>query len=423
MKLVKIIHLILAFYLLSFSSIAQLSLGKATLLMAKAIPISTTTSIAAGLRTAGYVSHIGGVAFDKVAIPADSLHIANFGFGYDASQPDGHRLSVSINGHAAYGDIPDWELIPIAKYANSPVTGCFTLFGQLENSMLEDSMRDKGGRILNYHPALENTLLGLRLFQLDILIVYPELTVDLPKDGGKYLLGLGEQTPDTNAGGQGFQLFDSALNSVNEQYQSYLICDTNRTIQFGVAGDSLRIDGEPYVYFFKFGSSNDMELYLIEDSIYHKANLVRAQGQTSQQKNALVEKWLLRNIRKQFQHLDSVRGQDQYEKFLAAEKNYEAFEGVKDYIHDLEVALAELILRQSPPIYLPEMSTSLSERLDLFRNINPAVWDAGVTTMKLSAFFRYCKANYPEQWQKFLDTINSMKVLPAVQTPAIMSLN
>jgi hypothetical protein len=57
---------------------------------------------------------------------------------------------------------------------------------------------------------------------------------------------------------------------------------------------------------------------------------------------------------------------------------------------------------------------------DLIKACNPAVWDATVTTMRMSAFFRYVKENFPEEWKSFLLSIQELSPKPRVTTPTIM---
>ena len=81
--------------------------------------------------------------------------------------------------------IPDWQLIPIVRFADSPYFTCLTLSGSLNDKRITETILKNGGRIINYHQAFSNTLLGWRLLEMDILLIYPE-AVNLPEydDGG-----------------------------------------------------------------------------------------------------------------------------------------------------------------------------------------------------------------------------------------------
>jgi hypothetical protein len=325
MKQLKIWQLI-SWLLLSISSFAQLRLGEATFSNFSAVSLEKAATAGVGFRSLSFLEDVGGVAFDKVAIPVTGLDVTSLQLQYDPGANNGSRFSVVINGHADIAPIYDWELIPIAKFANSEHTACFTLAGRLENAKDEENLRG-GDRILNYHSELQNTLLGLRLFQVDILIFMPEISTDLPKLDGEYLLGAGEKAPNIEANQQGFTRFASNLGDA--EYYSYLICDQHRSITFRERNDTLLLTGQPYYYFWRYSSDNKAE-----------------------------------------------------------------------------------------PVN--DLNTTLSDKPSLFRAINPAVWNAAVTTMRYAAFFRYCKTHFPDQWNSFLAQVSRVPIQPYVQTPTVL---
>jgi hypothetical protein len=57
---------------------------------------------------------------------------------------------------------------------------------------------------------------------------------------------------------------------------------------------------------------------------------------------------------------------------------------------------------------------------DLIRNYNPAVWNTTVNVMRFSAFFRYIKTNFPNQWGDFYDQISEIEISPKVTTPTVI---
>src|SRR4051794_8170662 len=101
-------------------------------------------------------------------------------------RPDGRRLWVHMwtrggGVKTVMAPIYDWQLIPIARFPDGEQHACFTLFGKLKDGIETEARRDRGEKILNYHPAFEDTLLGLRLMQADIQILHPD-ACDLPAD-------------------------------------------------------------------------------------------------------------------------------------------------------------------------------------------------------------------------------------------------
>jgi hypothetical protein len=56
-------------------------------------------------------------------------------------------------------------------------------------------------------------------------------------------------------------------------------------------------------------------------------------------------------------------------------------------------------------------------------NLNPAVYDAVMQTVKFAALFRYVKQKHPEAWQAFLAQVKKIELtsinVPTVPTPSV----
>src|SRR5262249_10274463 len=119
--------------------------------------------------------------------PAAGTSVSSVVLSYNHDRSDGRRLIIKLNGDRYTMSIPDWELIPIARYANSENGSCVTLFG--EHSTENDNH-------IQYHPAFINRLLGMRLLQADIIFEDVERFSQVFKYDGNYVLGTGESLPD-----------------------------------------------------------------------------------------------------------------------------------------------------------------------------------------------------------------------------------
>lgn len=420
----KQLKIFLLSFLLPFCSIAQLTLGEATLSYAKAKPLLRSESIITAVKNVRYLSKVGGVAFDKVAQPEDGLAVNNLQLQYNSLQEDGKRFSVNINGSPSAIPLYDWELVPIAKYANSIHNACFTLFGDLDDSSKAYSIREEGGKVLNYHPELANTLLGLRLFQLDILIIEPALSTDLPKQANKYILGNGEKKPDIQLNKSGYQKFAAVFNKGAEKYSSYLICDKGQTIKFRIRDNSLAITGQPFYHFWKFNTETSSFRESLALQLTTDEALIRKPGRTESEKNSLLENWLLKNIRTEYRKLPAFN-ESAFNTLIRELKETRTSEGAAKYLEELEYTLFALRIENTPKtvVYLNTLSSSSATQSDVFRSINPAVWDAGVKTMRYSAFFRYCKEKFPDEWKTFMAQVKRINIAPAVTTPTVMKFN
>jgi hypothetical protein len=158
--------------------------------------------------------------------------------------------------------IYDWQLVPIARFADSEHTAAFSLFGRPEDLGDEKAASDVGGNggvILKYHEAFKDTLVGLRLFQLDILIGFEDAT-DLPGYRGYYMLGRGETVPDHAANVLAFSNLDAVCLSFapsgrNSAFHSYVIHDAKSKVTISSRGAYLHLTGQPRYHTFHFGRS------------------------------------------------------------------------------------------------------------------------------------------------------------------------
>jgi len=189
------------------------------------------------LRSYSFLSSVGGVAFGAVASPGPVLADGAVRLTYDASKPDGQRLAVVVHGKSFPQDLPDWVLIPVAFYADSDFHACASLFGPETNSEQYDIM---------YHPALEDTVLGLRILQADILFFDLESTWRLPARDGKTVLGLGEALPETMDWNSAESIQDAFAGS---DFDSWVLTDQNERITVDLVDGKLRFLGQPYYYF------------------------------------------------------------------------------------------------------------------------------------------------------------------------------
>jgi hypothetical protein len=133
---------------------------------------------------------------------------------------------VIVNGkECAARGLPDWQLTPIARYADSPYFAVVTLSGQLDERM-EPPPGTCG--VVSFHPAFQDTLLGLRLVQGDMWWNY-HIRADLPRFGNQYLLGPGEQRPDLGRAAPACAVLTTIAAS---KFDGYVICDFGSTPKF-----------------------------------------------------------------------------------------------------------------------------------------------------------------------------------------------
>jgi hypothetical protein len=430
--------LVLSVALLVCSVPAQDALGPNKLVAPPAPTLGGTTSLRrvfrGGRPMLGYVGRIGGVAFDGVAAPANDLSINRLELVYSPASTDGQRMFLSINGRSVAPSIYDWQLIPIAKFADSDNPSCVTLFGRLSNPDLEGLYVLLDGRFVNYHPSFANTLLGLRLFQLDDLII-DKWSYELPTEKGEYLLGAGESAPgeDKKVGWEKFWEYRDKNEALFESAISYLICDRDQLVTFDTRNGKLDLTGEPFYSFWDIDRAKYESLISGEALAAAKSALaVELRRAVPARTLAAQKSWLITQLQ---------NGIDKYktdvdDQMIVESLGYSALlnllqldstardESLKRQgVPALKNRLAELRTLQEMPVPrdVKELSQMLANNTEMIRAINPAVWDAGVVVMRYAAFFRYVKANYPEQWRSFRAQIGRAPApQPPVKTPTVL---
>ncbi|MBT6007312.1 MAG: T9SS type A sorting domain-containing protein, partial [Prolixibacteraceae bacterium] len=376
-----------------------------------------------------YLGSVGGISFENTAVLNEGFQIDKLEILYDNSQIDGSRIELTINENKTHVKIFDWQLIPIAKYANSEYTACFTYFGDLEDEYCQNIILNNNGHILNYHPEFANTLVGWRLADMDMLILY-DFTTDLPKKDNNYILGAGEQIPDVDANNTGafnfYNYFISIENNLGYTFQSYVISDYSQVIEISTKNDSLKISGYPYYYCWRLRI--DMEGFNVQEAGDSIANYYQTLlNQKLQENPGFNERGLyidsLISLSNDYPFSYEIYSGGTFIDLVAIETEFEKRVFLEQYS---TASLKSLLIDVTTYMFayeavlMKEFSDRMSANPEMISAWNPAVWDATVNTMRFSAFFRYIKLNFPGQWQSFLAQISLLEPKPAVITPTVI---
>lgn len=428
--------LILLLFNLSLASFSQQNIGRPTInkfdannsvLKPDAPALKESVPMAEAITNGPFVSGVGGVSFDQVAVPETGIEIRNIKLDYNGNTTDGSRLGLWINDKAVKVFLPDWMLIPIANYAESPYYSCVTLFGKLNDKILEKQVTEHKGRVINYHPAFDNTLIGIRLAYMDMLIGYG-FANDLPRNNeGKYILGTGELKPDTLENKKGaFDLSQQIIKTQNKYdltFRSYIISDYTRDITFTVSNDSLRISCFPYYFCWIYKHDRPgYDVQKIADSlsaVYNQELKVITDAKA-------YKDWYIDKMISLFQKYDGhynfwAEGPFVDMKALKTDEERKLFLGkyAPESFYN-SILQTEAYMDRDSIIYLKGFSDDISSNPEFFEAANPAVWNATVNTMRFAAFFRYVKTNFPESWKAFSDKVKLLDPEPRIVTPTIM---
>lgn len=323
------------------------------------------------LQSLSFVSSVGGVAFLSVAEPEISLKNASIALNYIPGNRDSHRLQIIMNKDTLYPNLPDWQLIPIAKYSNSNYNSCVSLFGPKCNIASYDIV---------YHPAFQNTLLGMRLLQADMALMDLTTHWQLPKYNSKIITGIGENSQENvNWKDAAFKIQD-ILNLAD--FQSWVLTDDNVHIIFKAKEKKLVFEGSPYYYFWKQDTAS-----------------LKAYDKLLTQYNILINEY---NTNVEFYNsTQKINFKNKAEELMR------------------KINKIEFLIKESDPSVIPvtEITNKLKTNYPLLLQLNPPVFNAVKNVSQYSAFFRYVKLKSPETWNKFFSKIKMVNVSPVIKTP------
>lgn len=330
----------------------------------------------------------GGVVFGATAAPGrEGLEVVDM--SYDANGADGARLAVVFE--TPQGDrtvrppLPDWLLLPLLRYARSDDQQVVTLFGRLEDRVEDAALVTEGYSIINYHPALENTLLGLRMIHADLLIL-SDFASELPRYRGEPFLGFGETAPDVAANSAAWGELQVLL---VEPFQSYLITDFEQDIRYDVVGDALDISGAPFWHFWRFTvSAEDAQLAIDNANDFAEGQLAL---EYERDLSAVVQGSLpVEEFNTKYSRQNQIQRQnDLFDQSFSPE-----------LIEDL-----------------PEMSQAVSARVAELGGINPTIFQALLSTLRYSAFFRHVAAEQADIYADILAATSTLVPDPRINTP------
>jgi hypothetical protein len=259
-------------------------------------------------------------------------------------------VRLVVNGKKYPLAAADWIVIPVARYANSQHNAVVSLFGPKTTAEVYDIV---------YHAAFENTLVGLRMLQSDMLLFDLEETWQLPTQQGRMVLGQGEQAPTHRN-----DIAAARLARIVEQadFQSWVFTDEGEAVVVDLSEGRVTLTGTPYYHFW----TSDLDAYASQRA----ALIVRAQ---------------------------QARAQGNAERYSALVAQVEALEpGVSN---------------------VEQITRDMRAQGAFVEAQNPAVFGAARSVMQHAALFRWVKQQNPKAWAAFLAQIKGVAVEPQIKTP------
>lgn len=401
-------------FLVFISSIAvtysAMTMGNSAFLRGLSIrPQLNATNTRAGTRQYGYVASVGGIAFQKTATPINGLTVNTIELTYNSGRGDGSRVTCRINGGKEV-TVPlyDWELKPIALFADSKYTSCFSLFGDVDaingnmptpQEVSEFRKNNKIKHFSSFHPAFKNTLVGLRLMQMDAFYRGEEFA-ELPTGNHRIffrrtILGAGEDESNMNKAGVRENVAKLLSVMRSDDYRSYVITDDTDyysvPIQFSINTDRIEVTGEPFPFFWRAKANREklrtlMQTYSIRDRYFEP--LFRYFDIPSETIDG-VENILRQDIEAGVESMESAQNFGKLINEYMTPKN-----------NNFDV------------VYVRTISEQIVANPSLIRDINPLSYDCTRKVMRFAAFFRYCKIMNRSNWDSFKSNVENLSIDP-----------
>lgn len=374
---------------MSLSMIAQrsMSLGDLKFVLPSAGMRMAARTFGIRMATTGITSDmfrtIGGVAFIQTAVP--SFEIDALELSCDIAD---NSASVAINDTVYELPLEVWQLQSIVNFADASGNAAVTLYGGKECR-------------IKYHEAFIDNLMGLRLLQVDLMLsgFLNEFEVGLfPALGGEYIFSPGERS-----------MYESGKHK-NKKLSNYLrfmklvqrLYDNEENLKEDlrfvydslVARDST-FGSMPYEKFFSvFLDFRTKSYEEFAGAFYLDRVLSELSNYSSQDPNTYI-----------------YTDYDQPINFSSTGQNI-VFDGAPYY-------LFANLARDGSDVDIEEEWTSACKQMsDKVFLINPIVYDSAIKCCQWSAFFRYVKANYPDEWRSFKADVQRLRYdAPEVVTP------
>lgn len=340
---------------------------------------------------------IGGISFESVATPSKTVGNSKISLDYKFD-----RIIITINKQKIYQKLPDWQLIPTVKFADSPYHVLFSPLG--------DTVRNRQAQC-RYHPAFLNTLAGLRIFQADLLN-FPNFLWDLPiNQEGEYILARSEKYHVPKRNDLIEQILYEDLCGDVKPFTSFVLTDKNANIGFDVKNNKLRFTGHPYYLFTKDESDSEhidnLRKEVEQTYIDIETNLMILLGNkytsdlnprtnlagllkvlNTNWDEETFNSYPMRNIVNAINRLDSL-----------------------NLLSDEEIGLKVSILNQ--------YSNTFNQHWERLKRYNSPVYSTVENIARWAAFFRYVKQTNPASWNGFVKKVGgrTVKDAPKVNTP------
>ena len=374
---------------MSLSMIAQrsMSLGDLKFVLPSADMQMASRTFDIKMATTGITSSmfrkIGGVAFIQTAVP--SFEIDGLELLCDIAS---NSASVAINDTVYELPLEAWQLQSIVNFADASGNAAVTLYGDEES-------------LIKYHKAFIDNLMGLRLLQVDLNFtdtVMGEERGGFPAIDGEYIFSPKERDMYENG-----VYKDSIVELIMQLMKSFAIMYDTGDLRYSY---NLLVDNGTIpasMSYETYSESVAKYAHFLENASYEQFAGVYYSS-------IVVSEGLKYGIdRSTGSYIYTDYGQSI--KFSSIGQNI-VFDGAPYYLFANSS-------NDGSEAKIDYMWTFVcKQKSDLIYLINPIVYDSAIKCCQWSAFFRYVKANYPDEWRSFKADVQRLRYdAPEVVTP------
>lgn len=352
---------------MSLSMIAQrsMSLGDLKFVLPSAGMRMAARTFDVKMATTGITSDmfrtIGGVAFIQTAVP--SFEIDALELSCDIAD---NSASVAINDTVYELPLEVWQLQSIVNFADASGNAAVTLYGDEES-------------LIKYHKAFIDNLMGLRLLQVDLSLSKQLLETEVgmfPAIHGEYILSPNERN-----------VYENGIykNEMLSAYMSYTEDALYAMEAYGFFDAKSILDAVKEMSYEELSGVYYSTVVISELMMYEMP------------------------VTDVYSYIYTDYGQPI--NFSSVGQNI-VFEGSPYYL------FAHWANDDSDAVIGEEWTSICKQMSDIIFLINPIVYDSAIKCCQWSAFFRYVKENYPDEWRSFKADVRRLKYdAPEVVTP------
>lgn len=311
--------------------------------------------------TSSMFRKICGVAFVQTAVP--SFEIDGLELSCDIAS---NSANVAINDTVYELPLEVWQLQSIVNFADAESNAAMTLCGN-------------GDCPIKYHKAFIDNLMGLRLLQVDLSLSKQLLETEVgmfPTIYGEYILSPKER-----------KVYENGIYK-NEMLSAYMSYTEDALYAMEAYGF---LDAKSFLDAVKEMSYEELS------GVYYSMVVIS---------ELMMYEMPVTDV---YSYIYTDYGQPI--NFSSVGQNI-VFEGSPYYL------FAHWANDDSDAVIGEEWTSICKQMSDIIFLINPIVYESAIKCCQWSAFFRYVKENYPDEWRSFKADVRRLKYdAPEVVTP------